>query len=65
MDFTIGVVNSSVHNLPDRKETFWGEFKLQRSAIFNAHLIFFFFGLVEMTFGQVRATATACPKGKL
>ena len=64
MDFTIGVVNSSVHNLPDRKETFLGEFKLQRSAIFNAHLKFVF-GLVEMTFGQVHATATAGPKGKL
>lgn len=49
MDFTSGVVNSPVHNLPDRKETFFGEFELQRNYIYEYLKDgFLFFSLVSL-----------------
>ena len=50
MDFAIGLVNS-VRNLPNRRVTFLGEFKLQKNC--NQSCSSYFFRLVEMTFGQV------------
>ena len=34
VDFTIGLVNSSVHNLPDRKEKFFGGIQITEELHF-------------------------------
>ena len=55
VDFAIGLV-ISILNLPDGKMNFWGRggFKLQKNC--NQCSSKFFFGLVEMTLGLVRAS---------
>ena len=53
VDSVIGPVNS-VLNLPDRQMVFLGEFKLQKNCNQSCSS-FFFFRLVEMTFGLVHA----------
>ena len=54
MDFAIGLVNS-VLNLPDQQVIFWGNSNYRRTANNPAHQFFFFFRIVEMTFGLVQA----------
>ena len=54
VDFAIGLVNS-VLDLPDGQVAFFEEFNLQK----NCEIILLtkkFWGLVEMTFGQVNAS---------
>ena len=54
VDFAIGLVNS-VLNLPDGQVKYFEEFNLQKNCEINsAHQKFW--GLVEMTFGQVNAS---------
>ena len=53
VDFAIGLVNS-VRNLPDGQVEYFEEFNLQKNC--EILLIKKFWGLVEMTFGQVNAS---------
>ena len=53
VDFAVGVVNSVI-NLPNRQVIFLGGNSNYRRTVINpAHHFFFFFRLVEMTFGLV------------
>ena len=54
VDFVIGLV-ISILNLPNVQMNFFGGNSNHRRTVTNAHQIFFF-GLVEMTFGLVRAS---------
>ena len=54
VDFAIGLVNSVI-NLPDRQETFFEEFKLQKNCEISL-LIKTFLRLVEMMFGLVNVS---------
>ena len=54
VDFAIGLVNS-VLNLPDGQVAFFEEFNLQKNCEINSAYQKFW-GLVEMTFGQVNAS---------
>ena len=53
VDFAIGLVNS-VRNLPNGQVEYFEEFNLQKNC--EILLIKKFWGLVEMTFGQVNAS---------
>ena len=53
VDFAIGLVNS-VRNLPDGQVEYFEEFNLQKNC--EILLIKKFWGLVEITFGQVNAS---------
>ena len=55
VDFAIWLV-ISVLNLPDGKNEFLGGNSNYRRTVTNAHHNFFFFGLVEMTFGLICAS---------
>ena len=61
--FAIGLVNSVI-NLPDGQVKFFEESKSQRNCEINL-LIKTFLGLVEMMFGLVNVSSSACPKGML
>ena len=52
LDFATGLV-ISILNLPDGQMRFWAELKLQENCTQCSSKIFF--GLVEMTFGLIRA----------
>ena len=61
--FSAGLVNS-VLNLPDGQVKFFEEFKLQKNCEINSarqNVL----GQVEMTFGLVYVSLTACLNGKL
>jgi len=55
VDFATGLVISIQLTCPMGKSGFGGEFKLQKNC-HQCSLQNFFFGLVEMTFGLVRAS---------